>query len=153
MGNSIDVGRWKECDPSWPWSLWKNTTTGAITEPQTFRHIMERRLASFCPPSEQQAKNTHTLTHTHTHGSQRDLQTGVRANSKDVRLFLSILTGVTGNNLNCFSQRSTKLCIYIPSHKNTARPPVPSARTFFSLSFSFTCVYVHSRTHVGGRLE
>ena len=98
-------------------------------------------------------KHTHTHTHTHTHGSQRDLQTGVRANSKDVRLFLSILTGVTGNNLNCFSQRSTKLCIYIPSHKNTARPPVPSARTFFSLSFSFTCVYVHSRTHVGGRLE
>ena len=96
---------------------------------------------------------THTHSHTHTHGSQRDLQTGVRANSKDVRLFLSILTGVTGNNLNCFSQRSTKLCIYIPSHKNTARPPVPSARTFFSLSFSFTCVYVHSRTHVGGRLE
>ena len=92
---------------------------------------------------------THTHTHTHTEAKEK-LQTGARANSKDVRL--SILTGVTGNNLNRFSQRSTKLCIYIPSHKSTARPPVPSARTFlFSLFLSLACMY--TTAHFGDRLE
>ena len=91
----------------------------------------------------------HTHTHTHTEAKEK-LQTGARANSKDVRL--SILTGVTGNNLNRFSQRSTKLCIYIPSHKSTARPPVPSARTFlFSLFLSLACMY--TTAHFGDRLE
>jgi hypothetical protein len=56
-------GRWSRCDPSRLSSLPSHSSSGA------FRRIMERRLASFCPPSEhkQQEPNTRAQTHTHTH--------------------------------------------------------------------------------------